>query len=51
MNDLNHSGKKLWTARAMRIRNKTWTPEKMVAGILEPTNPRSTTNCIEVPLT
>jgi len=35
----------------MRIRNKTWTPEKTVVGNLEPTKPRSTINCIELPVT
>ena len=50
LNDLNHTGKKLWTARAIRTRNNTWRPERTVADSQEAENPRSAANCIEVPL-
>ncbi len=50
LNDLNHTGKKLWTARAMSTRKSTWTPENTVAGSLEASKPRSTANCVEVPI-
>jgi len=29
LNDLNQTGKKLWTANANRTRNNTWIPEKI----------------------
>ncbi len=50
MNDLNQTGKKLWTAKANRTRNKTWIPEKMFVGSLELVNPRSTANCVALPI-
>ncbi len=50
LNDLNQTGKKLWTAKANRTRNKTWIPEKMFVGSLELVNPRSTANCVALPI-
>ena len=50
MNDLNQTGKKLWTAKANRTRNKTWIPEKIFGGSLELVNPRSTANCVALPI-
>jgi len=49
-NDLNQTGKKLCIAKANRTRNKTWIPEKMFAGSLELVKPRSTANCVELPI-
>ncbi len=34
----------------MSTRKSTWTPENTVAGSLEASNPRSTANCVEVPI-
>lgn len=50
LNDLNQTGKKLWTAKAKRTRNNTCIPEKMFAGSLELVKPRSTANCVELPI-
>ena len=50
MKDLNQTGKKLWTAKANNTRNKTWIPEKMFVGSLELVNPRSTANCVALPI-
>ena len=50
LNDLNQTGKKLWTANANRTRNNTWIPEKIFGGSLELVNPRSTANCVALPI-
>ena len=50
LKDLNQTGKKLWTAKANNTRNKTWIPEKIFAGSLELVNPRSTANCVALPI-
>ena len=50
LNDLNQTGKKLCIAKANRTRNKTWIPEKMFVGSLELVNPRSTANCVALPI-
>ena len=50
LNDLNQTGKKLWTANANRTRNNTWIPEKIFGGSRELVNPRSTANCVALPI-
>src|SRR6058998_2505003 len=46
----NQTGKKLWAANANRTRNNTWIPEKIFGGSLELVNPRSTANCVALPI-